>query len=225
MQEFSTRSYIFSLFLLFLGLPATFAEPAAPQPPLSIYIVRTGEPLQAPHALTYHMYEYILMRGRWILPDIGYYDDGHANDGQWFAGGGAEIYSGKHATYTQEVYAVQEAGSAARNQRYLWGWPVLDLRFTPRLTSQTVVLPIVPIDRAARWALDVDRAKVEYALRPNFQAGAGYSSSKSAGDAWQNKPFLTTTVTNRTGAWEFWLQRVPGGAQIQLRYQLVHAHS
>ena len=39
--------------------------------------------------------------------------------------------------------------------------------------------------------------------------------------AWQNKPFVTTTLSTKVGAFEFWLQKLPGGSQLQLRYQLV----
>jgi len=137
-------------------------------------------------------------------------------------GVGAEIYHGEHSTWTQELYFTQGTGSAAHHLRGLWVWPVLDLRFTPRLTSQTVVVPTVPLNRAEPWGFDVDRSKVEYALRPHLTAGAGYSSSKSGENPWQNKPFVTATVSRWTGDWEFWVQRVPGGAQIQLRYQRVH---
>lgn len=214
-----------TLLLVFFGfacLQPSFAEPAAPHPLSSIYIVRTGEPLQAPHVLTYHMLEYAQMRGRWIFPDVGYYDAGHSNDGQWFAGAGVEVLHARKAVWTQELYFAQEAGADARNQHYLWIWPILDLSFTPKLTSQTVVYPTVPLDKSARWGFDVDRTKLEYAFRPYLKAGAGYCASKSATSAWKNEPFLTATVTHRTGDWELWLERIPGGAQIQLRYQLVH---
>ncbi len=214
----------FGLFFFFLLLPSGHAEPAAPPhpQPLSIYIVRTGEQLQTPHVLTYRLVEYAQMRGRWIAPDVGYYDAGHGNDRQWFAGAGPEVIRREHVTWTQELYFSQETGSAAHGQRTLWIWPVLDLRFTPRLTSQTTLIDTVPLNQAARWGFEVDRSKLEYALRPHWQAGAGYSGSICAENSWQNKPFLTTTVTNRAGAWEFWLQRMPGGAQIQLRYLRVH---
>jgi hypothetical protein len=224
MQVLPLGRRLFGLFFGFLLLQSGYAEPVAPphQPPLSIYIVRTGEQLQAPHVLTYHMVEYAQQRGRWIYPDVGYYDEGHGDVRQWFVGVGAEIYRGEHATWTQELYFTQGTGSAAHHLRGLWVWPVLDLRFTPRLTSQTVVVPTVPLNRAEPWGFDVDRSKVEYALRPHLTAGAGYSSSKSGGSPWQNKPFVTATVSRWTGDWEFWVQRVPGGAQIQLRYQRVH---
>jgi len=214
------RLFIFLFLLVFVQ--AGFAEPADSERPLSIYIVRTGEQLQAPHVSTYRMVEFAQLRGRWIVPDVGYYDGGHLNDRQWFVGAGAELYHGERATLSQEIYLTQEEGSAAHNQRTMWLWPVLDLRFTPRLTSETVAYPTLPLDRSAQWGFAVDRAKLEYAFRPHFQAGAGYSSCKSAGSSWVNKPFLTTTLANRTGSWEFWLQRMPGGAQIQLRYLRAH---
>jgi hypothetical protein len=213
---------LFAFLLLFACVQASLADQPAAQRPLSIYIVRTGEQLQAPHVLTYRMVEYIQERGRWIFPDVGYYDCGHSNDRQWFAGVGAELYHGEHANFSQEIYVTQEEGSAAHNQRSMWVWPVLDLRFTPRLTSQTVAYPTLPLNRSAQWGFAVDRSKLEYALRPNFQVGPGYASSKTPGTPWQNRPFLTTTFTNRAGAWEFWLERMPGGGQIQLRYMKAH---
>lgn len=219
-QKVLVQGRVFCLLMGLACLQTGVAEQPASQQPLSTYIVRTGEQLQAPHVLTYRMVEYSQQWGRWIVPDVGYYDTGHANDALWFAGVGAEIYHGERVTWTQEVYAAEEAGSAAHNQHTLWIWPVLDLRFTPRLSSQTVVYPTVPLNKAARWGLDVDRSKVEYAVRPHLRAGVGYGSSKCADQPWENKPFLTATATNRTGAWEFWMQRVTGGAQIQVRYQL-----
>jgi hypothetical protein len=69
----------------------------------------------------------------------------------------------------------------------------------------------------------VDRAKLEYALRRNFTLGAGYSSSQCEGPTWQNRPFLTTTLFSRSGSVEFWLERMPGGGQLQVRYKLVHS--
>lgn len=221
-HSLSMQSRLLTLLFLLACVQASFAEQADSRRPLSIYIVRTGEQLQAPHVPTYHMVEFVQMRGRWIVPDVGYDDGGHTDDRQWFAGAGAELYHGEHATFSQELYVTQEEGSAAHNQRTMWVWPVLDLRFTPRLTSQTVAYPTLPLNRSAQWGFAVDRSKLEYAFRPHFQAGAGYSSSKSPGTPWTNKPFLTTTLTNRTGAWEFWLERMPGGGQIQLRYLKTH---
>jgi hypothetical protein len=36
-----------------------------------------------------------------------------------------------------------------------------------------------------------------------------------------NKPFLTTTISTLAGAFEFWLQKIPAGGQVEVRYTLV----
>lgn len=216
------RSRFFFAFFLFAALPLLASEPdtPSPSPSESVYIVRTGERLVAPYTTSYRLVEYVQLHGRWIFPDVGYYDIGHLSEQLWFAAAGGEVYRGAHARWTQEVYFSQEAGSAAKNQRSLWIWPVVDLRFTPRLSAETVVYPTVPLNCAQRWGFDVDRSKLEYLLRRNLTVGAGYAATVGAETDWQNKPFLTTTVNNRTGSWEFWVQRINGGAQLQARYQL-----
>jgi hypothetical protein len=201
------------------------AGEAVPQnsPVISMYIARTGEQFQAPHVLTYRLLEFEQMRGRWIYPDLGVVDFGHGDYRESFLGGGAVYYHGKITTLSQELYFVQDTGSTAHSARYLWVWPIADFQFKPRLGAHAVVFPYVPLNGAARAQYNVDRAKVEYAVNRGFTMGGGYSSSKTGGSAWQNKPFLTTTVTTREGAVEFWLQKVPGGGQLQMRYFLAHA--
>jgi hypothetical protein len=210
--------------LLFGSIKAVSAEETVPhhEPITATYTVRTGEQLQAPHVLTYRMVEYSQQRGRWVFPDLGAYDTGHGEDELLFAGVGAEFRPGKRATLTQVLYFGQDTGPGSHGARSLWVWPVLDLTFTPRLTAEAVVYPTIPLNRAQQAGFDVDRAKLEYVLRRNLTAGCGYSATIRAGSAWQNKPLLTTTVSTRAGSFEFWLQRIPGGGEVQLRYQLVH---
>jgi len=199
-------------------------ESAPPRKPVTIsYTVRTGEQLQAPHVSTYRLFEYSQQRGRWILPDFGDYDFGQGGERLLFAGAGAEFHPVKRATLTQIVYFSQAVGPGSRDARYLWVWPVMDIDITPRLSAETVVYPSIPLNRAAEAGIDVDRAKMEYAVRRKLTAGAGYSGSICGGSTWKNKPFLTTTVTTRAGSFEFWLQKMPGGGQIQVRYQLVRS--
>jgi hypothetical protein len=192
------------------------------KPVVSTYYVRTGEQLQAPHVLTYGLVEYEQQRGRWTLPDLGAYDEGPTKDQLLFLGAGVDLHPAKSALLTQEIYFVQSTGPGSHGARSLWVWPVLELSFTPRLTAEAVAYPTIPLNRAAQAGFDVDRAKLEYALRRNFTVGAGYSSSICEGSAWQNKPFLTTTILSRAGSIEFWLQQMPGGGQVQVRYKLVH---
>lgn len=215
----------FAIVFLFWTVASAFAaEPTLPQPSTemeSAYVVRTGEQLQAPHVLTYRLVEYAQQRGRWIVPDVGYWDEGGTADQLWFAGGGVEAIHSRHITWTQILYFAQEAGSKARNQHDLLIWPVVDLRFHPRWIGQAVIYPTIPLNQSARWALDVDRVKVEYEVTRKLNVGAGYSATVGANTSWTNKPLLTATLHHRTGDWEMWLERMPGGAQVQLRYQIV----
>lgn len=69
--------------------------------------------------------------------------------------------------------------------------------------------------------MDVDRAKIEWLATPHWMAGAGYSGGIDDARRWQNKPFMTVTRKTRAGAFEFWLQRLPAGGQVQARYMFV----
>jgi hypothetical protein len=190
------------------------------RPVVDIFIFRTAEQLQSPHVVTYRVVEWEQMRGRWILPDVGYYDTGYGKDQLWFAGGGADVIHSKHVDWEQELYVLQEAGPESRNKRFLWLWPVLDFRFRPRLTAQFVAYPTIPLNRAQGWSYDVDRSKVEWAATPGWQAGVGYAGGLTASSPCHS-PFLTVTRSTRAGSFEVWLQRTTGGAQVQLRYLLV----
>jgi hypothetical protein len=211
--------------LVFGGIGAGRAEEISPprEPVAIAYTVRTGEQLQGPHVATYRLVEYSQQRGRWIVPDFGDYDFGQGGQRLLFAGAGAEFRPARRTTLTQIVYFSQAVGPGSHGARYLWVWPVLDVNITPRLTAETVAYPSIPLNGAAQPGFDVDRAKMEYAVHRKLTAGAGYSGSICGGSAWKNKPFLTTTVTTRAGSFEFWLQRMPGGGQIQVRYQLVRS--
>ncbi len=219
------RSGLFIGLLVLGGIAAASAEESvqAREPVLSAYTVRAGEQLQAPHVQTYRLVEFSQQRGRWIFPDFGDYDFGQGGERLTFVGVGAEFHPARRATLTQIVYLSQAVGPGSHGARSLWLWPVLDVNFTPRLTAEAVVYPTIPLNGASKAGFDVDRAKMEYAVRRKLTLGAGYSGSICDGSAWKNKPFATTTVATRAGSFEFWLQRMPGGGQIQIRYQLVRS--
>jgi hypothetical protein len=67
----------------------------------------------------------------------------------------------------------------------------------------------------------VDRTKVQWAASSHWQSGVGYAGGICTSRSWQNNPFLTVTRNTRVGKFEVWLQRISGGAQVQLRYFLV----
>jgi hypothetical protein len=214
--------------LLYLGLllaclvPLCSAEADRPQP-INIIILRTAEQLQSPHILTYRVAEWEQMRGRWIPFDIGYYDTGYGQDQMWFAGGGAVLAAHPRFRLEQEFFVLQEAGPQSQNKRTFWLWPVLSLQPTPRLSAQIAAYPTIPLDRAQHKSLDIDRAKLEWSLTTHWRAGAGYSGGFCSGPTWQSEPFLTATRSTRVGSFEVWLQRISGGAQVQLRYTLVRS--
>ena len=142
--------------LLFLILSILFvvrdlpAQAENPRPVVNIYVLRMGEQLQSPNIVTYRVAEWEQMRGRWILPDVGYYDSGYGKDQLWFAGGGADVLHTRHFDWEQEIYVLQEAGPESTNKRFMWLWPVLDFRFRPRLTAQVAPYPTLPLNRARK---------------------------------------------------------------------------
>jgi hypothetical protein len=213
---------ILSILFLVRDLPA---QAENPRPVVNIYILRAGEQLQSPNIVTYRVAEWEQMRGRWILPDVGYYDTGYGKDQIWFAGGGADVLHTRHFDWEQEIYILQEAGPESTNKRFLWLWPVLDFRFRPRLTAQVAPYPTLPLNRAQGWSFDIDRAKLEWAATSHWKAGAGYAGGVSPSSACQHRPFLTVTRSTRAGSVEAWLQQYNGGAQVQLRYLLVRGEN
>lgn len=215
--------------LLCLGCAVTsFAQEAAPREEpaaggtQTLFMARSGESLETPHIAVIHYLEFLQIRKNWIAPDIGYVDFGHGTYREFFIGGGRTLYDGKIATWDQELLYLQAAGSAARSASYLQPWSMLRLRFTPKFTSETVYFAYLPLNDSAKFHQVIERAKFEYAVVKRWKIGAGYAGDKIPGEHWANNPFLTTTINTKAGAFEFWLQKIPAGEQIQLRYALFH---
>jgi hypothetical protein len=197
------------------------AQTAESHNTINAFLFRTAERLQGPHVVTYRLGEWEQIRGRWILPDIGYYDTGYGKDQIWFAGGGAYIVRRPRIEWYQEFYLSQEIGPQSQNRRAFWIWPVVDTQLRPHLSAEIAAYPTIPLDRAQRWGMDVDRAKIEMELTAHWVAGAGYSGGICSTRTWQNDPFVALTRKTHYGNFEFWMQRIPGGSQLQMRYSLV----
>jgi hypothetical protein len=165
--------------------------------------------------------EFFQARGDWILPDFGSLDFYHGNYREFFVGTGRTLHKSKTVTWLEELYFAQATGSAANSARYLWPWTLVDVRFTSQLTSEVVYFPYVPLNHSAHFQHVLERAKVEYAPSRTWKFGAGYGAYQYGGQPWQHKPFVTTTISTKVGSFESWLQKMPGGGQVQLRYQLV----
>lgn len=187
----------------------------------SFLIARTGVTTDAPPVGTYHYVEFFHTSGDWVYPDVGAVDFAHGGYRELFVGGGRTVYNSKAVTWIAELYFAQAVGSAAQGARYVWPWTLIDLRFTPQLTLEAVYFPYVPLDHAAHVQHVLERAKVEFAPSKTWKLGAGYGAYQYGGQAWQNKPFVTTTVNTRLGSFELWLQKLLGSGQVQLRYQLM----
>ena len=211
------------LLLIILLSPASIlaSDRANPTPVTNIYVLRTAEQLQSPHILTYRVFEWTQERGRLIAPDFGYYDTGYGKDQIWFMGAGAEMVRSRHFDWDQELYISQEAGPQANNRRALWIWPVLNFRFPSHFAAQVAAYPTLPLDRAQRVGYDVDRAKVEKSIGTRWLVGAGFAGGICTARTWQNQPFLTVTRKTHAGNFEFWLQKISGGSQVQFRYALI----
>lgn len=208
--------------LLFGSVSAVGQSDSLHNPAVSTLVVRTGVPVQPSHKLTYELIEFSQQRGRWVVPDIGVYGNRDDSAKLLFAGTGAEFRIGRKVDYTQIFYLSQAVGPGSRNARTFWIWPVLDIDITPRWMTEVVVYPTIPLNRSAEAGFDIDRAKLQYAFTRRFSAGAGYSASIYESCAWTNKPLATATVFSRSGTYEFWIERIPEGAQVQLRYTLTH---
>lgn len=190
-------------------------------PTVTLLIARTGLQTEAPHVATYHFAEFLQSRGKWVYPDIGYIDFGHNQYREIFGGGGRTLWDEKLATVTQELYFDQATGPAAKSARYIQPWTLVDVRLRPRFTGEVCYFTYLPLNRSARIQYVLERAKMEYEINRAWKIGGGYAGYKYGDNQWQNKPLLTTTVSTRAGAFEFWVQKLPGGGQIQFRYQLV----
>jgi hypothetical protein len=196
------------------------------EPTTTLFFARTGEStgesLLGPYTAAIHYLEFLQIRNRWILPDIGYINFGHGNYHEYYVGGGRSLIENRYTSFDQELLYLGTAGSAAGGAKYLQPWSMLRVRFTPKFTNETVYFLYLPVNHSARFHQVLERAKFEYALQRHWKIGAGYAGVKLPGAFLINKPLLTTTISTKAGAFEFWLQKVPGGAEVQLRYALVY---
>ena len=198
------------------------AADATSNPTTTIVLARTGVRLDEPHVGTYHYLEIIQSRGSWIYPDIGYIDFATNTYREVFVGGGRALLDNKRVTLIEEPFFDRAFGPAARGASYLMPWTMLQVRFTPKFNNETVYFLYLPLNDSARIQHVLERSKFEYALKKSLKAGIGYGAYKFGDTDWDHRPFATTTISTGAGAFEFWLQKMPGGAQVQFRYMLVH---
>jgi hypothetical protein len=189
----------------------------------TIVMARWGERAESDGINAYHFTEVFQVRRKWIYPDIGYVDFGHNNYREFFVGGGDTFYKDAHLTAIGELFYEQGLGPAAHDARWLVPWTELQYRIKPRLGGEIVYFAYAPLNSTAKVEHIFDRGKLEYKISSHWKIGAGYSGKIIENTSWQNKPFLTTTLSTKAGDLEFWVQRLPQNAvQIQVRYKLIH---
>ena len=100
---------------------------AAADATTTILVGRAAMRTDSPHASTYHLAEFMQLRGAWVYPDIGYVDFGHGNYRELWIGAGRTLYDSKRASFTAEMFISQAFGPAARSASYLQPWTLLNL--------------------------------------------------------------------------------------------------
>jgi len=214
----------FAIFFFTVSTCAAESEDARPasSPVSDVVVLRTALAAVQPFRTNYRLVEWNQQRGRWLVPDIGYYDNGYFGHQLWFGGGGAEIVHGPHMVWTEELYANQAAGPATHNERMFWFWTVFDFKLRPRLAAEIVGYPTLPLNHSQNWGLDIDRAKLEWEFKRDWKIGPGYAATTFCNQGvWESRPFVTLTHKAGHNTYELWAERIADGAQVQLRYMLV----
>jgi hypothetical protein len=222
MKTISVVTLLITGFALTSFAQTTDTGNANADPTTSIFVARTGVRTDTPHVETYRYVEFFQLRGNWIYPDFGYLDFGNGRYQENFIGAGRTLYHSDKATIAEELYFVQATGPDSKGARYLWPWTLVDFNLSKKLTTETVYFPYIPLNKSARVQHVIERAKVEYHVAKNWKVGGGYATYKFGGGDWQNKPMITTTYATKAGSLEVWLQKMPGGGQVQFRYTFVH---
>ncbi len=209
------------IFAPVLAFPQTAGnQDSAASAATTILVGRAAMRTDSPHASTYHLAEFMQLRGGWVYPDIGYVDFGHGNYRELWIGAGRTLVASERASFTAEMFFAQALGAAARSACYLQPWTLLSIRPTSRITSETSYFAYLPLNEPARVQHVLERSKLEYRLNRRWKLGSGYAGYKYGDSPWQNKPFVTGTFSTSAGSLEIWFQKVPSGAQIQLRMVL-----
>jgi len=208
--------------MIVVGIPLVLLDTASAQTK-TVVDARMG--VQGDKA-TYHLVEAFQVRGRWIVPDIGYIDFADSDYREWFIGAGYRTLVTDRVIIANEVYFVESAGPDSRGARYLQLWTGVFYDFTSKLGGEAVFFPYIPLNDSGRKQWVIERAKLEYTIISWMKSGAGYGAYRFDDKKWEHKPFVTVTVTpfsGKFGSLELWYQKLPEGkSQAQLRYKLVH---
>ncbi len=211
--------FVTVLFLLFAFVTDAMAQDKE-ESTQNFLIMRAG--LQNNGTGTYRVAEFFQQRGKWIYPDVGYLDFTHAgNYREFFIGAGGVVYQSKRVTLIEEGYLDKAAGSNSGGALYFQPWTLVVFTLAPKLGAEVVYFPYIPLNKAGRIQHVLERAKLEYDFS-RVKVGGGYGAYRFGDGPWTNRPFGSVTFKGaHGGALELWLQKMPKGGQIQVRYSLV----
>lgn len=173
------------------------------------------------NAATFHFAEmWQTHRGKYIYPDIGYFDGGRYGYWETFFGGGVVSHNSKHFTLVNIGYLDRAHGSKSDHALCFLPWTLVGYRITKRVSGETVYFPYLPLNKSARLQHVLDYSKVEYDFG-KIKLGGGYAAYQYGEKPWEHKPFLITTFkTNFAGNIQLWVQRIAGN-RIQAQVRVV----
>ena len=165
----------------------------------------------------YHLGEFVVTNGRWILLDAAYVDFGRGGEyREWFAGAGVNSLVSQPLTIAHELIFAQGMGPKSGGATYLWPWTGIFYNLSSKIGGDVVFFPYLPLDGAGKRQFVLERAKIEYRIHPAIKVGTGYGAYQMSGEGWQHKPFVTAPLSpfgGRFGRLATWFQKMPGGAQ------------
>lgn len=215
-----------SITLFLLVLTSLFAVPAmaqdAPKATDTYLIART-----ATGKARYNYVEAIWQKGRIILFDVGYIDFGKTSQyREVLIGGGGVLIDSKKVVLIGEAYLDQAFGPTSGHATYFVPWAILIVHPTSKVNTEITYFPYLPLNKAGSIQHVLEQAKTEYDFG-RFKIGAGYAGYQFRKDAWESRPFITTTLkAGSFGNLELWLQRLPGNHLVaQVRYSTVFHHT
>ena len=173
------------------------------------------------NGFAFRLVEAVVVDGRWIRGDFGYFDGGHAGEYRqmWIGGGAAVVALENLAVELKGAFSWTD-GSASAGERYFLTNAYLEARPRSGWTVELSYTESYPLDREAVRSHFLDRARLEYRLG-RHQLGVGYAGYRASGGRWEHQPFVSFARTIRgLGEVELWLQRVERPQGPSARFQL-----
>lgn len=156
--------------------------------------------------------------GRTILA-LDFIDFGDSGYHEVSAGAGTIIAHGHRGMLGTIGYVMKTTGGhAAAGEYYFQPLVFGAFNMTSRLKLDGAILPYVPLSSSATRQLSIDHLKLDVNVGA-VTLGAGYGGFRFGDGPWAHKPMISLQIPGAkfAGSPELWLQKIPGGVQVQLR--------